>query len=470
MALLDALIEQLDGDGDEANETLILHEDEESNGEGLGQVAPVRTQSSLERYRRRSSARRLDRASNCLFCPTNCTERNIEAHLRSSPLCLIRYKRKLDVRSLDSVLLLVHYCLFCPAKGPQKLHNHLEQSVACLNQFCARYQIDPADENCIRKVIKRVGLFKKEAYPSRTKSSRKKENLKRAEQKYGTIESALNQFSQKTTFANIFKCVLCSCFKFSNQVIEVDEIDAMDSMENQDLDSLNTLKRNGKFWKCITCVNLSSFQYPDGVNVRFSIKETTDVTTYTPILRDDEAEDLHIQPSQPTDKQIKVFFPTSVDCLQFHPYVTPKTLKNLGLLLYRGSAFSEQDIRVLYQNQISKYKSVKLNSDMFLAKIQVGEEKKLSHVKLKVNQSSIVGSEMWKLSKESDRSTMMKHLGSMCIKIEIKIPLDCDEVIASCLIQEGHAVTTSHEGNESHEIITKYFVHEGMVLICQSPI
>ena len=115
--------------------------------------------------------------------------------------------------------------------------------------------------------------------------------------------------------------------------------------------------------------------------------------------------------------------------------------------------------------QISKYKSVKTNSDMFLAKVQNPEEKKLSHVKLQVNQSFIVGSEMWKLSRESDRNAMTKHLGSMCVKIEVKIPLDCDEVIASCLIQGGKAVTASHESNGSHEMCTKYFVHEGMVTL-----
>ena len=98
MALLDALIEELDGDDDEANETLILFEDEESNGDGPGQVAPVRTQSSLERYRRRSSARRPERGTDCLYCPANCSERNFENHLRASPQCLDRYKRKKNVR------------------------------------------------------------------------------------------------------------------------------------------------------------------------------------------------------------------------------------------------------------------------------------------------------------------------------------------------------------------------------------
>ena len=463
MALLDALIEQLESDpasDDEADQTLILSPDEEI----VRPDAPIRTLSSLERYRRNSSARRLERGTNCLFCPTNCSEKNFENHLRASPLCLLRYKRKLNVRSLDSVLLLVHYCLFCPSKGPQKLHNHLEQNQSCLNKFSARYQIDPADEDCIRKVMKRVGLFKKEAYPSRTRSSRKKENLKRTEEKCGTVESALNQFRRKITFANIFKCVLCSCFKFSNDVIEVDEIDAIDFMENQDLNTLTAKKRNGKFWKCINCVHLSSFQYPGEMNVRFSIRETNDAIIFSPILGDEEAEGEH-QSSQTGDKQIKVYFPTSVECLKTHQDTTAKTVKNLGLLLFRGEAFFEPEVRVLYQNQISKYKSVKLNSDMFLAKVQIAEERKLSHVKLQVNQSSIVGSEMWKLSRDSDRHSMIKHFGSMCVKIELKIPLDSDEVIASCLIQEGRSVTASHESNDSHETSTEYFVHEGKVII-----
>ena len=115
----------------------------------------------------------------------------------------------------------------------------------------------------------------------------------------------------------------------------------------------------------------------------------------------------------------------------------------------------------MYQNQLAKFKSAKLNSDIFLAKVQAGEEKKLSHVKLQVNQSHIQGSEMWKIAREGDRSAMRTHFGQMCVKIEIKIPFESEEVISSCLIQDDVAVTANQESNESHEFCTNYFVHSG---------
>ena len=446
MALLDALIEQMDQLDDDQNE--------DERNEVADIVPPIG---------RAPSARDQVRANNCHFCQTNCDYSTFENHLRTSPLCLSKYQRRLSVRTLDSVLVLSLYCLFCPSRGPQKLHYHLEQNLSCLNQFCERFEINSENPDCIRRVTKKVGLLKKEGYPSRTPSYRKKENLKKVEQRCGTIEDALNQFRNKTTFGNIYKCVLCTCFKVSSEVVEVDDIEAINVVELENLENLNASKRNGKFWKCTGCENSSRFQFPEVVNVKFSVRDTAGSTMFTPNLtQNDQAEDADVDvPFHPPVKQIKVFFPSSVESLQFYDNVSAKTLKDVDLLLYSGSSFLEPELKVLYLNQLSKYKSAKMNCDIYLAKIQPGEGKKLSSVKQQTNQSHIQGSEMWKVARQSDRSSMMKHLGPLCIKLEIKIPLDSEGVIASCLIQDGHAVTASYESSESHEMYTAYYVHEG---------
>ena len=462
MALLDALLDQLT-DGDESEEEN-LPLVEQGDGQVDLHVAPIE---------RAPSGRRQVRANDCLFCQTNCDHKNFENHLRTSPMCLSRYQRRLSVRTLDSILVHSLYCLFCPSKGPQKLHYHLEQNSSCLNLFCERFDIDFEDQNCIRRVTKKVAMLKKEGYPSRSQKSRKKENLKRVEDRCGTLEDALNQFKNKTTFGNIFKCILCACFKFSNEVIEVDDVDAINLADLENLEQLNTSKRNGKFWKCIGCDNSKRFQFPDVGTINFSVKDTSSSTVFAPILTDNEQPEGPegpdgpegiAPPSQPPDKQIKVFLPSSIESLRFFEDVSAKTQKDMDLLLYSGVPFSEPELKVLYQNQLSKFKSAKMKCDLFFAKKQLGEEKKLSTVKPQTRQSHIQGSEAWKFSRQSDRSFMMKHLGQLCLKLEIKIPLDSEGVIASCLIQEGHVVTASHESTESHEMCTIYYVHEGRLL------
>ena len=457
MALLDALLEELDNDGQSEDDGLVPVVEDEGPVDPHGPVAPIE---------RAASVRNQARARHCSFCRTNCDHKDFENHLRASPLCLIRYQRRLSVRTLDSVLVLSHYCLFCPSKGPQKLHYHLEQNSSCLDKFCERFGIDSEDQNRLRRVTKKVGMLKKEGYPSRTPNYRKKENLKKVEERCGTIEDAINQFRSKTTFGNILKCVLCACFKCSNEVVEVDDIEAINIVDIVNVEHLNASKRNGKFWKCVSCEEPSSFQFPDVERVKFSLRHTTGSTIFTPILADDNEKegDAVELPSQAPDKKIKVFLPSSVESLQFYDDVSAKTQKDIDLLLYSGCAFLERELKVLYLNQLSKFKSAKLQSDLFFAKIQLGEEKKLSSVKPQSNQSHIQGSEMWKVARQSDRASMMKHLGQFCIKLEIKIPLDSEEVIASCLIQEGHAVTASHESTESHEMCTMYYVHEGKLV------
>ena len=455
MALLDALIELLDDDGQS--------EDDDSLVPVVGDDRPADPPPPRPGA---PGARQQAAANHCQFCQTNCDYRNFENHLRTSPMCLSRYQRRLSVRTLESVLVLSHYCLFCPSKGPQKLHYHLEQNSSCLNQFCERFEINSEDSDCIRRVTKKVGMLKKEGYPSRTPNYRKKENLKVIEQRLGTMEDALNQFRNKTTYGNIFKCVLCTCFKVSSEVVEVDDIEAINVVSVENLESLNASKRNGKFWKCIGCENTSSYQFPEDGNVKFSVQDTADSTIFTPILNNDNNEcepeqDDVVLPSQPPDKLIKVFLPSSIESLQSYGDVSAKTQKDMDLLLYRGSSFLGPELKVIFLNQLSKFKSAKINSDLFFAKIHPGEEKKLSSVKLQTNQSHIQGSEMWKVARQSDRSSMMMYLGPLCIQLEIKVPLDSEGVIASCLIQEGHAVTASSESTESHEMCTVYYVHEG---------
>ena len=286
--------------------------------------------------------------------------------------------------------------------------------------------------------------------------------MRKIDEKCGTTESALNQFRQRIVFGNVYKCFLCSCFKCSDDVVEVDEVEVIDVADSENLNNLNVLKRNGKFWKCNGCDSPRSFKSPEVTNVQFSRRETDNTTVFIPMLKENEDLDVEVD-QQSLDKQIQVFLPSSVDSLQFYDEVPAKTSKNMELLLYRGTSFGELELKVLYQNQLSKFKSAKLNSDLYLAKLQPGEDKKLSSVKPQTNQSHIQGSDMWKLSRQSDRSAMMNHLGLLCVKLEIKVPLVSDEVVSSCLIQDGVAVTASHESNQSHELATKYQVHEGML-------
>ena len=101
----------------------------------------VRRASSIQSYISSPSAKRF-KTSHCHFCKQSIIEADqFELHLRSSDTCSSLYKRKLKVRSIESVLVLTFYCLFCKNGGPKKFPHHLEQSTECFNSYCQRYNV-----------------------------------------------------------------------------------------------------------------------------------------------------------------------------------------------------------------------------------------------------------------------------------------------------------------------------------------
>ena len=95
-------------------------------------------------YRQSSSAVRRSQVkpNHCFFCNVNLNRTNLENHIRGSDRCLSLYKRKLHVRSIDSILIHSYYCLFCDVESNTKFQNHLEQSPNCLESYFNKFQVD----------------------------------------------------------------------------------------------------------------------------------------------------------------------------------------------------------------------------------------------------------------------------------------------------------------------------------------
>ena len=116
---------------------------QESSGQLASAPAVLRrsSSSSVNNYLRSPSARRVPaKSTHCFFCQRNVTKENLERHLASNDQCASLYKRKLKVRSLDSVLCLSFFCLFCSCSG-RSLKLHLEQSHLCMESYCNKFQV-----------------------------------------------------------------------------------------------------------------------------------------------------------------------------------------------------------------------------------------------------------------------------------------------------------------------------------------
>ena len=154
MDLLDQLLIELDRDNDQDDELQIESEavDPDPREDNVQQditsvivtSPPVSPRlNPVQIYRRSSSARRVlnFKDKHCFYCNTDVERASLEAHLRSSNSCLTKYQRRLNVKLIDSILVLSYPCLFCDTKTV-KLKDHLERSSACLDQFKERWNID----------------------------------------------------------------------------------------------------------------------------------------------------------------------------------------------------------------------------------------------------------------------------------------------------------------------------------------
>ena len=119
-------------------------DDSESDGDDNGTHSITQLPIPVQLNRRSSSfIRRLQiKQNHCLFCHHEVNRTNFENHLRVSDRCLSLYKRKLHVRSIDSILVKTFYCLFCDIKSSSKFQHHLEQNPGCLECYLDKFQVD----------------------------------------------------------------------------------------------------------------------------------------------------------------------------------------------------------------------------------------------------------------------------------------------------------------------------------------
>ena len=123
-------------------------DDSESDGDATPSIAQLPTPVQLNR-RSSSFIRRLQiKQNHCLFCHHEVNRTNFENHLRGSERCLSLYKRKLHVRTIDSILIKSFYCLFCTIKSSSKFQHHLEQNPGCLERYLDKFQVDSMRSVC----------------------------------------------------------------------------------------------------------------------------------------------------------------------------------------------------------------------------------------------------------------------------------------------------------------------------------
>ena len=308
------------------------------------------------------------------------------------------------------------------------------------------------------KTIKRSGI------KSRGAEARTKETLKKnAKMEMKSVENCLNEFKMKTALGNYAKCVCCKSNKLVSEV-EVLEESVVASIECLTDENYTILRRAEKYFKCSSCPegSVKSFAYPDRILIEMEAVNNEDGVLLVPRLMGSvpaaAAENVF---GNEGGRKVTILFPTGIDAVKVAPNVSAKTMKDIQLLIYGDQMLRETELSLLYQNQLSKYQSVKCAGDFFFGKVKNDENKTLTSVKKHSSDGYIKGSERWQEIQEDNLSTMFREFGRMSIKLEVELPTNSNDVLATTLIQKGVVVSCNYEGDPSQELNCRYFVHTG---------
>ena len=320
----------------------------------------------------------------------------------------------------------------------------------------------------------KINNLKRQAYKSRTSLKRKLENAAKADKKRMKLENEgevffLNRLLQETMFANIRKCI--KCLSNVNLATEIDQDHEMVVNGSLQIENFQGNRRSGKFWLCKFCSDMDKSclkEKSDTFVMKATQAQGDDTTLYIPEV----FEALEVEENENVDQEqepnldiihpsSKVSYPVGTESLSSYPsnvQITSLTGFQIQQLLHQGKPLTSQNLSILYEHQLHKYKKSKASQDFFFAKIVDGATRTLTNAKPCSADRKISGSAMWRSKQDLDVHSRMAQLGPYALFIEIDLPLK-PSVVASVLSQEKNVVTVEMVSGMTHELERVYKVH-----------
>ena len=313
-------------------------------------------------------------------------------------------------------------------------------------------------------MITRITALKRSSFDSRRPAKRKLENEARKSQKLQKLSAVdlENNFKQKSLFGNFQKCIGCGCNLANANEINKQSESVTEGIYN--LDEKLEYKRLTKFWVCEFCRNgqfNGNFPIP---NVKVSLINTDDSLLYVPCVQNKTFDSIH--GFEDNQDNVKFVFPCSTDALNMID--RNLSLSSLGanfiqLLFYGDIRMNQDHVGLLYENQLLKYKNALKYSQIYSGMIVDEQSKVLSNIKKVSTESRIVGSDAYRKARNLEDECRIHQLGSCVMKFTMKFRYDDQQTLATHLIQEGHILSVSLEGEISREQRICYYVHKGNI-------
>ena len=422
-------------------------------------MSPQRRHASLNRHLASPSARlRCSKRENCFFCKRQLEGKDLLNHLQTKETCRTQYCILYKVDSTDEIMNRIYSCISCFQTNRVRrinFKNHIKKNKKCYEHYCRKYELDSIDSVC--RMVSRV---KRRFLPSRTKSARRLEN-KRYEEKirnFKTQADSYNDYKNSILFSNYKHCCKCKSNYNEYSAKEIKEDEEM--FEDLELDKPENkqLRRNEKYFICNSCRADDSGN--QNIALGGTIVKLCEVVNEADVLLYPSSDSHCALDSILEKNHVKVMFPNKIkatDCIPEHK--NPKSRSSDVHKIYKTDMLKNENIASAYENELHKYQVLTERSNMFTADFIDFENKKLMKVEKLVMDINIPGSLNW-LNKQKTEMRFWKDLyGALFLTVEINLPKDTLENVATSLGQEGYVITVEKTESASGEIKHNYLVH-----------
>ena len=402
----------------------------------------------ISKYLQSPEKKCLFKEEHCQFCSyVAVIGTELEDHLTQSSRCLKYYLRNFKVASPLPIFLKLYNCHFCALAGTNvRLSIHLKRSSQCLNKYLEKFGVID-----LKQLQDKMEKSRRLLRPSAI--NRKKELLRKKKKEEEIIlqkteNDLINNFRKETSLSNWVLCHKCGAnYNFTSRRIHEDDSVKMSEADNE-------LKRKSRFEKFYCCSEC--FKIPDTKGMKMMQMEGQNKILIYPVGNNGASCGVDVTASV-TVRNITCLLPCTVQCLDFLDCQNVKSQQQSVGLMYTISPDLSKLLPLIFQNEVSKYKGIKMFGDRYEGTIL--DSKTLKHAEKVVNDSAVVGSDKWRGKNNRDFFNRLNQLGSVCLHVEISLPMDQDDVIATIMLQNSHVVTVDYVGDGTNTLETKYFVH-----------
>ena len=429
----------------------------ENSSEPVTPPRHTRGSNTLRSYLTTSSAKRkLKKAFHCKFCNETLLGQDLFYHLKETRKCRTCYQKVHRICSFELLVQKIFSCQVCYETKRVDFRKHLVKNRACLEEYRKITNKQSAEE-----ISKMIIAQNRSLLPSRRRTVRaSKYKAKREEEQENKSKvKSLNEYRLSVMFSNYKKCVVCtSNFTEYGARVILEQEDLFEKLQ-LDSDLHGASRRFEKYHICSYC-DAESDKSRDVDGSKKSSSRLAEILSEDKMLFFPH-NDAVVQPvpEHVIETDIRLMVPVNCNSVSDNPAVCKIGRSHDLAKIYENGNITRSVISSVYENELNKYRQIKMYGSMFKAIVKNFSTKTISSVVQIQDSSRVSCSSDWFNHQRQSIKFKIDQFGAIFLVVQIDLPETCEEIKATCMLQEGIVVTVDQQMLSTGEVELSYSIH-----------